>query len=105
MRSASITHMIRHYVARRGKVTEGHPHNAAYRAATAAGAAAHVGEQIAAEGAEPRLGSRVEGGAAAPTVRRILTETRLQISHHWTRSGSQYTSIRWPSGSRHLNAT
>lgn len=50
MRSASITHMIRHYVARRAKVTEGHPHNAAYRAATADGAAAHVGEQIAAEG-------------------------------------------------------
>jgi hypothetical protein len=31
-RSASITSMIRHYVARRAEVTEGHPHNAAYRA-------------------------------------------------------------------------
>jgi hypothetical protein len=29
---ASITCMIRHYVARRAKVTEGHPHNAAYSA-------------------------------------------------------------------------
>jgi hypothetical protein len=28
MRSASITSMIRHYVARRAKLTEGHPHNA-----------------------------------------------------------------------------
>jgi hypothetical protein len=27
-RCASITCMIRHYVARRAKVTEGHPHNA-----------------------------------------------------------------------------
>ena len=33
MRSASITSMIRHYVARRAQVTEGHPHNAAERAA------------------------------------------------------------------------
>jgi hypothetical protein len=31
VRSASITSMIRHYVARRAKVTEGHPHNAAMR--------------------------------------------------------------------------
>ena len=29
---ASITRMIRHYVARRAQVTEGHPHNAAYSA-------------------------------------------------------------------------
>jgi len=28
---ASITCMIRHYVARRAQVTEGHPHNAAMR--------------------------------------------------------------------------
>jgi hypothetical protein len=28
VRSASITSMIRHYVARRAQVTEGHPHNA-----------------------------------------------------------------------------
>jgi hypothetical protein len=28
---ASITRMIRHYVARRAKVTESHPHNAAMR--------------------------------------------------------------------------
>ena len=31
-RCASITCMIRHYVARRAQVTEGHPHNAADRA-------------------------------------------------------------------------
>jgi hypothetical protein len=31
VRSASITSMIRHYVARRAQVTEGHPHNAAER--------------------------------------------------------------------------
>lgn len=31
--------------------------------------------------------------------------TRLQLSHYWECRGSQYTSIRWPSGSRHLNAT
>ena len=31
-RCASITSMIRHYVARRAKVTGGHPHNAADRA-------------------------------------------------------------------------
>jgi hypothetical protein len=37
-RCASITCMIRHYVARRAKVTEGHPHNAAYSARRAAGA-------------------------------------------------------------------
>jgi hypothetical protein len=30
-RRASITCMIRHYVARRAQVTEGHPHNAAVR--------------------------------------------------------------------------
>ena len=30
--SASITSMIRHYVARRAQVTEGHPHNADERA-------------------------------------------------------------------------
>jgi hypothetical protein len=29
---ASITYMIRHYVARRAKVIEDHPHNAAERA-------------------------------------------------------------------------
>jgi hypothetical protein len=32
-RYASITCMIRHYVARRAQVTEGHPHNADIRAA------------------------------------------------------------------------
>ena len=32
VRSASITSMIRHYVARKAKVTEDHPHNAAERA-------------------------------------------------------------------------
>ena len=31
MRSASITYMIRHYVARRAQVTGGHPHNATMR--------------------------------------------------------------------------
>jgi len=31
---SSITCMIRHYVARRPQVTEGHPHNAAGRAMT-----------------------------------------------------------------------
>jgi len=31
-RCASITRMIRHYVARRAQVTEGHPHIAAERA-------------------------------------------------------------------------
>ena len=31
---ASITCMIRHYVARRAQVTEGHPHNAGLRAFT-----------------------------------------------------------------------
>jgi hypothetical protein len=30
---------------------------------------------------------------------------RPQIPHHRTRGGSRYTSIRCPSGSRHLNAT
>ena len=38
MRSASITYMIRHYVARRVQVTEGHPHNAAGRATSRASA-------------------------------------------------------------------
>jgi hypothetical protein len=32
MHCASITCMIRHYVARRAKVIEDHPHNAASRA-------------------------------------------------------------------------
>ena len=32
-RCASITYMIRHYVARRARVIEDHPHNAAYSAA------------------------------------------------------------------------
>ena len=35
-RCASITCMIRHYVARRAQVTEGHPHNAAYGASAPA---------------------------------------------------------------------
>jgi hypothetical protein len=29
------------------------------------------------------------------------SRVRLQIPHHRERGGSQYTSIRWPSGSRH----
>jgi len=38
VRSASITYMIRHYVARRAGVTEGHPYNAAMWAPTGPGA-------------------------------------------------------------------
>jgi hypothetical protein len=33
------------------------------------------------------------------------SRVRLQIPHDRERIGPQYTSIRWPSGSRHLNAT
>jgi hypothetical protein len=51
---ASITCMIRHYVARRAQVTEGHPHNAAYSArqvrqdhATAAGMFASIDGRLA----------------------------------------------------------
>ena len=40
--------------------------SAAYRAATADGAAAHVGEQIAAAGVEPRPGSRVRARYRSP---------------------------------------
>jgi hypothetical protein len=39
---ASITRMIRHYVARRAQVTEGHPHNAADRAGPLVQSAAHL---------------------------------------------------------------
>jgi hypothetical protein len=49
VRSASITSMIRHYVARRAKVIEDHSHNAAYRAPTPAcptGAGSKVGLEM-----------------------------------------------------------
>jgi hypothetical protein len=36
-RCASITYMIRHYVARRAQVIEDHPHNAAFRACISRG--------------------------------------------------------------------
>jgi hypothetical protein len=42
VRSASITYMIRHYVARRAQVTEGHPHNAADRVESGSSAAAQL---------------------------------------------------------------
>jgi hypothetical protein len=49
-----------------------------------------------------------ERGDAAQTVfrhRDSRSRVRLQIPHHWECGSSQYTSIRWPSGSRHLSAT
>jgi DNA segregation ATPase FtsK/SpoIIIE, S-DNA-T family len=55
---------------------------------------------------EPRLGSRVRGGAAArQTVGDISAEGPAAVPYHRAAGGSQATSIRWPSGSRHLNAT
>jgi hypothetical protein len=49
-RCASITCMIRHYVARRAQVIEDHPHNAAFRARLVAVGRAAQGRRFAARG-------------------------------------------------------
>ena len=71
MRSASITYMIRHYVARRAQVIEDHPHNAADDGSSVADLARDMAH-VRVVGRQPRTLLAEGGDGQASLSRRAI---------------------------------